>query len=165
MKTFCISTLTTTLLAALASLALAKPAPVPVNTVTQGAVTTITATVKNPSRTEELPGIVNIQAFDQQGKLVANLGAPVVVAPKGSQTVSRAWTAPNYATTLTWQAKIVPFREDPIGHSFGWTYPKLQHRMSTEAKNPVTCSNCHDIAVVNKDEPMSCFNCHGQKWY
>lgn len=142
-----------------------KPVPVDVTTVQRGEVTTISVTVKNPSRTEEKAAIVNVQGLNEAGSIVANLGMPVVVNPKGSLTVSREWQAPDYQTPLTWKAKVAIFREDPVAHSFGWTYPKLQHRMSDDAKNPVTCQNCHNIGEVNKDEPMNCYNCHGQKWY
>lgn len=141
------------------------PKEVEVNTVQMGATTQISVTVKNASRTEEQAAIVNVQGLNEAGIVVANLGMPVVVNPKSEMTVSKDWTAPNVQTALTWTGKAITFREDPIDHSFGWTYPKLQHRMTDEAKNPVTCQNCHSIAVVDKDEPMNCFNCHGQKWY
>ena len=143
----------------------AKPVPVEVTTVQMGEVTIISVTVKNPSRTEEKAAMVNVQGLDASGTIVANFGMPVVVNAKDDITVSREWQAPNYQTPLTWKAMVVTWREDPVDHNFGWTYPKLQHRMTDDAKNPVTCQNCHSIAIVDKDEPMNCYNCHGQKWY
>ena len=138
--------------------------PVDVTTVQMGEVTVISATIQNSARKVQKAAVVNVVGMDENGNIVANLGMPVVVRPNTEETVSREWQAPNYQTDLTWKAKVVAFREDPIDHNFGWKYPKLQHRMSGEAKNPATCQNCHSINTVNKDEPMNCYNCHGHHW-
>lgn len=141
------------------------PEPIDANVVTQGSTTTISVVVKNPERAVQKAGIVNITATDAAGRLVANLGAPVVVLPKSSATVSREWQAPGYATPLTWKAKLVAYREPPMDHYFGWKFPGLQHRMTEEARNPMSCTTCHDVSVDNRDDGMSCYNCHSKKWY
>ncbi|MBE0595718.1 MAG: cytochrome c3 family protein [Desulfuromonadales bacterium] len=140
------------------------PEPVDVNVVTKGSIVTITAEVKNPERAVQKAGIVNVTATDSAGRLVANLGMPVVVLPKSSLTVSREWKAPSYATPLTWKAKVVAYREPAMDHVFGWKFPGLQHRMTADAKNPMSCTTCHDVTLANRDAGMSCYNCHGKKW-
>lgn len=165
MKKYLLTTLwIVTALVLAVTVARAASVPTDITVVTKGAITTISATVNNPDRAVQKAGIVNVTAVDSQGRLVANLGMPVVVKPKSSLTVSRQWQAPNYATSLTWKAKLVAYREPPMDHYFGWKYPGLQHRMTSEAKNPMTCTNCHSIKLVDRDAKMSCYNCHDKKW-
>jgi len=149
------------------ALAARAPAPAPLpttSTVAPGGIATITVLVKNASTSTTLPGTVNITGTDSTGRIVANMGVPVVVAPKKTITITRTWTAPKYTTALAWKAKLVTFREAPISHQFGWLYPKLQHRMTLDSKNPVTCLQCHNINVIDKKAPMNCYNCHAKKW-
>lgn len=162
--TLCI--LTTLLLASTEARTATKPVTqsTDITVVTKGAITTISATVSNPHKALQKAGIVNVTAVDSKGQLVANLGMPVVVKPKSSLTVSRQWQAPSYATTLTWKAKLVAYREAPMDHYFGWKYPGLQHRMTEEARNPMSCTTCHSVTLVDRDAKMSCYNCHDKKW-
>ncbi|MBI5557157.1 MAG: hypothetical protein HY885_05920 [Deltaproteobacteria bacterium] len=75
-------------------------------TIKRGASTTVSAAVKNTTKTS-IKAAVTLMAYDEAGTKVGNLCKNNVNLPKGASTVVKyTWKAPSYKTGLYWTSKV-----------------------------------------------------------